>query len=55
MLIVRKDDDLLNESGFLRNDNIRLYEHYKKLSNEQNEDHLDYIKHAEEVIFEKLS
>ena len=51
---IKKDLDLLNECGFLKNDIIRLNKEFKFDLMEQNEKYLDYIKNEEESIIERI-
>ena len=53
MLIVEKDNDLLYENVFLNDDVECLLGEFENLFNEQKEDSLDYVKHAEKSINEK--
>ena len=45
LIFLNKNDvDQLNEYGYSKNDINRLNEEFKKISMEQNEEYLDYIK-----------
>ena len=50
IFIVRKDVDLLNESGFWKNDNERPFKEYKKKLNEQTEDYIKLTKKEEAFL-----
>ena len=54
IFLVQNDDDLLNQSGFLKGDIDRLNKEFKTISMEQNEVYLDYFKKQEESIIEKI-
>ena len=41
MFLIENYDDSSNECGLLKNDVKRLFEDFKKLRNEQNEDYID--------------
>ena len=53
MFLIKNDNALLTECGFLKNDINRLNLDFKKNLIEQNEEYLDYIKNEEETIIEK--
>ena len=53
MFLIQNDADLLKECGFLKSDNNRLNEEFKKILLEQIE-YLDYIKNQEESIIGKI-
>ena len=50
--MIEEDVDFSKESGFSETDITRLYDAFKKVLNEQNEDYLDYVENEEES-FEK--
>ena len=54
IFLIKKDNNLLTECGFLKYDINRLYLEFKKILIEQNEEYLDYIKNEEESIIEKI-
>ena len=53
-LLFKYEVDLLQESGYLKNDNISLRLQNKKVSMEQKDDYLDYTKNQEKSIIEKI-
>ena len=54
IFLIKNDNDLLTESGFLKDDINRLNKEFKKILIEQNEEYLDYIKNEEESIVERF-
>ena len=54
MFLNKNDFDLLNESGYLKNDNNCLNWEFKTILMEQNEENLDCIKKEEESVIEKI-
>ena len=54
MFLIKNDNDLLTECGFLKDDINRLNLEFKNILMEQNEEYLDYIKNEEESIIEKI-
>ena len=54
MFLIKNDNDLLTECGFLKGDINRLCREFKNILIEQNEEHLDYIKNEEESIVGKF-
>ena len=54
IFLIKNDEDLLTECGFLKDDIIRLNLAFKNILMEQNEKYLDYIKNEEESIIEKI-
>ena len=54
MFLIKNDNALLTECGFLKNDINRQNLDFKNNLIEQNEEYLDYIKNEEEFIIEKL-
>ena len=54
MFVVKNDDNLLYECGFLKGDINFLYKEFKNILIEINEDDLDYVKNQEESILEKF-
>ena len=54
MFLIRNDNDLLTECGFLKSDIIRLCREFKNILIEQNEEYLNYIKNEDESIIEKI-
>ena len=55
MFLIKKDDDLINDCGLLKNDVKRLYEEFKKVVNEQNDENLFNRRDEEESIFKRKS
>ena len=51
---IKNDVDLLNECGFLKNDNNSIIKECKKILLEQKEEYLEYIKNQEDSIIEKI-
>ena len=54
MFLIKIDENLLKDCGFLKNDIHRLSLEFKNISMEQKEEYLDYIKNEEESITEKI-
>ena len=54
MYLIKNDDALLTEWGFLKNDITRLNLDFKNILMEQNKEYLDCIKNEEESIIEKI-
>ena len=54
MFLIKNDNDLLNECGFLKDDINRLCKEFKTILIEQNEEYLDYIKDEEEAVIERF-
>ena len=54
MFFFKNEGDLLHESVYLKKDNNRLRLQNKKVSMEQNDDYLDYIKNQEKSIIEEI-
>ena len=54
MISFRKNDKLLKECGFLKNDFRCLYEEYETILNEKIEEKADSIKDQEGSILEKI-
>ena len=54
MFLVKKDVDLLNECGFLKNDVSSFCLEFEEILLEQNEDYLNYVKNEEEAIIGKF-
>ena len=53
MFLIKNDDDLLTESGYLKSVISRLNKEFKTILIEQNEEYLDFIKTQEESNIEK--
>ena len=53
--LIKNDNDLSTQCGFLKGDINRLYRDFKNISREQNEEYLNYIKSEEESLIEKVS
>ena len=54
MFLIKKDVNLLYESGFLKGDIIFLYKEFRNILLELNEEYLDHFKNQEESIIEKI-
>ena len=54
IFLIKNDEDLLNECGYLKNGNNRLKLEFRIILMEQNEEYLDCIKNEEESIFENI-
>ena len=54
MFLIKNDDNLLYECGFLKGDINFLYKQFKNILLELNEEYLDHIKNEEEAIIEKI-
>ena len=54
MFLIKNENDLLTEVGFLKSDINRLCKEFKNIIKEQKEEYLDYIKNQEESIIEKF-
>ena len=54
IFLIKIDEDLLKECGFLKSDINRLNLEFKIVLMEQNEEYLDQIKNEEESIIEKI-
>ena len=54
MFLIKIDVNNLYECGFLKGDIIFLYEEFKNILIELNEDYLDHIKNQEESIIERI-
>ena len=54
ILLIQNDQYLSKECGFLKIDVHRLSLEFKKISLEEIEDYIDYIKNEEESIFERF-
>ena len=54
MFLIKNDNDLITECGFLKNDINCLNKEFKNLLLEQNQEYLVYIKKEEESIIEKI-
>ena len=54
IFLIKNDEDLLNECGYLKNGNNRLNLEFRIILMEQNEEHLDCIKNEEESLFENI-
>ena len=54
IFLIKNDNDLLTECGFLKDDINRLNKEFKNILIEQNEEYLDYIKNEEESIVERF-
>ena len=54
MFLIKNDNDLLTECGFLKDDINRLRKKFENIIKEQNEVYLDYIKNEEESIVERF-
>ena len=55
MFLNKNDGNFLYEREFLKGDIKFLYEEFKPILLELNEDYLDHFIHQEEAIFEKVS
>ena len=53
--LIKNDNDLSTQCGFLKSDINRLCRDFKNISREQNEEYLIYIKSEEESLIEKVS
>ena len=53
MFLIKKDNDLLTECGFLKSDLNRLNLELKNILIEQNEENLNHVKNEEVSIIEK--
>ena len=53
MFLIKKDKDF-SVKKFSRTDIKRVYDEFKKISIDQNEECLDYIKDEEESVIEKF-
>ena len=53
LFIIKKDDKILYESGFLKGDIHYLQKKFKHISLELNQENLDFIKSEEESIIER--
>ena len=53
IFLIENDKKLLNEIGYVKNNNNRLSIEFKNNLLELNEDNLDHIKNQEEAIIEK--
>ena len=54
MFLIRNDVNLLYECGFLKEDIHYLYQKFRDILLELNEEYLDYIKNEEESVLEKF-
>ena len=54
IVLVKNDDNLLYECGFLKGDIICFYKGFKSILLELNEEYLDHIKNEEEALIEKI-
>ena len=54
LMFLIKNDSFLYECGFLKGDINFLYEEFKNIFLELNEEYLDHIKNQEESILEKF-
>ena len=54
MFLIKNDVNFLNECGFVKVDITFLYEEFKNILLELNEDYPDYIKNREEAIIETI-
>ena len=54
MFLIKNNNDLLTECGFLKEDTDRLCKKFKYIILEQNEEYSDYIKNEEESEIEKF-
>ena len=54
IFLIKNDDDLLKECGFLKSDINRLIKECKNILTEQNEEYLDYTKNQEESVVERF-
>ena len=54
ILFIKKDNSLLDEIGSSGRNITRLNLEFKNILTEQHEQYLDYIKNAEESIFEMI-
>ena len=54
MFLIKNDNALLTECGFLKDDINCLNLEFKNILMEQNEEYLDYIKNEAESIIEKI-
>ena len=54
MFLIKNDVDLLTESGFQKINNFCRCLEFGRISNEQNEDCLDYIKDPKESFLEEI-
>ena len=55
MFLIKKDNDMLTEFRFLKDDKKYLCKEFKNILLEQNEQYLDYIKNEEKSITEKIA
>ena len=54
MFLIKNDNDLLKECGFLKIDFNLFCKDCKTILIEQNEEYLDYIKNEEETVIERF-
>ena len=54
MFLIKNDNDLLTECGFLKDDINQLNKEFKKSLLELNEEYLDHIKNEEKSIIERI-
>ena len=54
MFLIKNCVNFLYECGFLKGDTNYLYEEFKNVLLELNEDYLDHIKNQEESVIEKF-
>ena len=54
MFLIKNNEDLLKECGFLKSDIIRSNLEFKNVLMEQNEEFLDYMKNEQESTIEKF-
>ena len=54
MFLIQNNVNFLYECGFLKGDINFLYEEFKSILLEMNEDYLDHVKNQDESIIEKI-
>ena len=54
MILIKNDENLLKEFGYLKSDINRLNSELKNVLLEQKENYLDFIKNEEESVIEKI-
>ena len=54
LFLIKDDEDLLKECGFLKREINRLYKEFKDILMEHKEKYLDHIKNQEEAVIERF-
>ena len=55
MFLIKNDENLIKECGFLKSDINRLNLEFKNILMEHNEENLNHIKNEEEAVIERFT